>query len=257
MRVVYEPETVTDEQTHWRTYLVLAHTFLASARVVARAARGGLTASHVDHRMHRWCDRVFGISQTRVTVSGDATLDRRQPYVLLSNHASLLDIPSVCISFPGRVRFVAKEELRKVPMFGMAMEGAGIVFVDRGDRAKAIEQLKGATALFEDGTSLWIAAEGSRSRDGRLHAFKKGGFHVALAAGLPIVPTWIEGTLAVLPPDQFGSVTGRTVHVAYGTPIATAGKTVADLPELMAATREAMVALALASGARADIDALA
>jgi len=255
MRVVFAPEDTEVERTHWRTYLVLAHTFVSSARVVARAAVGMLGQADVDHRIHRWCEAVFGWSKTTVTVAGDERLDRGQAYVLLANHVSLLDVPSVCITFPGRVRFVAKQELRKVPMFGDAMQEAGIVFVDRADRAAAIEALASAEALFAEGTSVWIAAEGSRSRDGRLHPFKKGGFHVALDHGLPIVPVWIQGTLEVLPPDQFQSVSGQTVHVAYGTPIPTAGRSKAELPALMAEVRAAMLELATGSGAREDIDA--
>jgi 1-acyl-sn-glycerol-3-phosphate acyltransferase len=257
MRVVFAPDDTTVQRTHWRTYMVLAQTFLASVRVVARASVGGLDQARVDHRIHRWCHQVFGGSKTTVTVSGDEQLDRSQAYVLLSNHVSLLDVPSVCITFPGRVRFVAKVELRKVPMFGEAMHKAGVVFVDRANRAAAIEALRSAEALFDQGTSVWVAAEGSRSRDGRLHDFKKGGFHVALDHGLPIVPTWIQGTLDVLPPDQFESVSGQTVHVAYGEPIPTAGLGKADLPALMARVRASMLELARASGAAPDIDAAA
>jgi len=255
MRVVFAPEDSSVEQTHWRTYAVLAHTFLGSCRVVARAATGRLEAADVDHRVQRWCDHVFRLSKTTVRVRGAERLDRTQAHVVLSNHVSLLDIPAVCVTYPGRVRFVAKEELSRVPMFGEAMAAAGIVFVDRSDRAKAIEQLQQTAELFARGTSVWIAAEGSRSRDGRLHPFKKGGFHVALQHGLPIVPCWIQGTLGVLPPDQFGSVTGQTVDVHYGEPVATVGRSVADLPQLMAETRARMLALATAAGAAADVDA--
>jgi len=255
MKVVYAPADRTVEHTRWRTYAVLAHTFLGSSRVVARATLGKLTQADVDHRVQRWCEHVFELSKSTVRVSGVDAIDRTQAHVLLSNHVSLLDIPAVCVTYPGRVRFVAKQELRKVPMFGAAMEAAGIVFVDRGNRQRAIEQLRSAGSLFEQGTSVWVAAEGSRSRDGRLHAFKKGGFHVALQHGLPILPTWIQGTLEVIPPDQWGSVTGQVIDVHYGEPLATAGCSREDLPDLIAETRARMLELARSAGAPADVDA--
>ena len=163
--------------------------------------------------------------------------------MLLSNHTSLLDIPAVCATFPGSVRFVAKAELRRVPVFGRAMAEAGVLFVNRGDRTQAIQALSGANALIEKGESLWIAAEGGRSRDGSLGPFKKGPFHVALDLGVPLLPTWIEGTRAVIPAGSLVSVTGQRVHVRYGEPIETADLLAADLPELMARSRVALEAL--------------
>jgi 1-acyl-sn-glycerol-3-phosphate acyltransferase len=171
-------------------------------------------------------------------------IDADTPCVLLSNHGSLLDIPAVILPFPGRLRFVAKQELRAVPLFGRAMERAGVVFVDREHREKAIAQLAAARQRLSEGTSVWVAVEGRRTPDGSVGKFKKGGFHVALQLGVPIVPTWIEGTVDVLAPDQWVSVTGQTVRVRFGEPIPTRG---VDLDELMARTRAAMLALAGAS----------
>ncbi len=242
------------EQTHWRTYLVFAHTFWTSVKVLGSATRGSLTPERVDDHVAQWCERVFRVSHTALGAEGLERVDG-SPAVLLSNHVSLLDIPAVCGTWPGRVRFVAKQELRKVPAFGSAMKASGIVFVDRSDRARAIQQLEAADELLASGTSLWIAAEGGRSRDGRLHAFKKGGFHVALKLQVPIVPIWIQGTLDVIPPDQFASVTDQIVTVHYGEPIPTTGCSTADLPELLDRTRTAMLELARQAGARDDVDA--
>ncbi len=234
------------ERTNWRTLAVFAHTFSCSARVVARASIGALEPEHVDAVVQRWCDHVFRLSRASLSAEGEAAIDPSRPYVLLSNHRSLLDIPAVCSTFPGRVRFVAKAELRKVPMFGAAMQQAGIIFVDRTDRARAIEALKAASGLATGGTSLWIAAEGGRSRDGTLGPFKKGPFHTALQLQVPILPVWIEGTDDVIPAGELASITGQHVHVRYGTPIETKGHTAADIPALMAQSREALEALSAA-----------
>lgn len=252
---VFAPSHEAVEQTTWRTYVVFGHTFWASLRILVHGVRTSLSADYVDAKVQRWTQHVFAVSRTGLGRTGHEVLGR-EACVLLSNHVSLLDIPAVCGTYPGRVRFVAKQELRKIPAFGAAMEASGVVFVDRGDRQRAIEQLEQAKQLLQVGTSLWVAAEGSRSRDGRLHAFKKGGFHVALGLGVPIVPTWIQGTLDVLPADQLASVTDQVVTVSYGTPIPTAGRTVVDLPELMAAVRTEMLRLAREAGASDDVDAV-
>lgn len=242
-------------RSRWRTYLVLAHTLSNSGRIVGRSLLHRLTPAAADQVMRRWSDHVFDIAKLTLAVRGTAALEAGRSYVLLSNHASLLDIPCVLRAFPGRLRFVAKAELRRVPVFGDAAADIGCIFVDRSDRAKAIAQLEEGKRIVGDGTSLWVAAEGTRSRDGRLHRFKKGGFHVALSLGVPIVPVWIEGTLDVIPPDQWGAVTGQRVTVSFGAPISTADLTAADLDGLLRETRAHMLALARAAGARADVDA--
>ncbi|MFZ9888563.1 MAG: lysophospholipid acyltransferase family protein [Myxococcota bacterium] len=239
----------------WRTYLVLAHTLSHSGRIVGRSLLQRLSPQAADRVMRAWSDHVFDIAKLTLAVRGAEDLEQERSYVLLSNHASLLDIPCVLRAFPGRLRFVAKAELRRVPVFGDAAADIGCIFVDRSDRARAIAQLEEGKRVVADGTSLWVAAEGTRSRDGRLHGFKKGGFHVALSLGVPIVPVWIEGTLDVIPPDQWGAVTGQRVTVSFGAPIETAGRTTADLDALMQATRASMLALAHGAGARDDVDA--
>lgn len=243
------------EQGSLRTYAVLAHTLSNSARMVTRSLSGSLTPERADDIIDRWCDHIFRISKLTLKARGLVRAHEAAPAVLLSNHVSLLDTPCVLRTWPGRVRMVSKMELRRVPVFGRALADGGNVFVDRKNLTKAIGQLEEARRVVGEGTSLWIAAEGRRSRDGRLHDFKKGPFHVALNVQRPIVPTFIEGTLDVIPPDQWGSVTGQTVVVSYGEPISTDGATKDDIPELQKQTRASMLAMARAAGARADLDA--
>ncbi len=256
-----EEQTVVDHQgaravrTSWRTYLVLAHTLRSSAAVVVRSLSGRLSPERAETIMQRWADGIFAVAKVTLRARGRERLERGRAYVLLSNHVSLLDTPCVLGTFPGVLRFLSKIELRSVPVFGAAMEKIGVVFVDRKNLSRAIDQLEAAKALVGRGVSLWVAAEGTRSRDGRLYPFKKGGFHVAISLGAPIVPVWIQGTLDVIPPDQWGSVTGQTVTVSYGEPIPTEGKTTDDIPALMRETRAAMLEMARAAGARDDVDA--
>lgn len=244
MQIAIDNTGAETERTTWRTLAVFAHTISCSARVVALAAVRKATLERVDGVVDRWVGHTFRLSKTTLTVEGLDHIQPGQPYLLLSNHTSLLDIPAVCATFPGPVRFVAKAELRRVPVFGRAMAQAGIIFVDRSDRAGAIRALQAANRLTESGTSLWIAAEGGRSRDGRLGPFKKGPFHTALQLGVPILPTWVEGADNVIPAGSLTSVTGLTVSVAYGTPIETKGRSTEDIGELMALSRDALLALA-------------
>jgi 1-acyl-sn-glycerol-3-phosphate acyltransferase len=256
-----ETETIVDNRgarvsrSHWRTYLVLLHTLSNSVRVVSRSVTGRLDRAHTERIFHRWTKRIFDVSKLTLVAKGVSNVRGVGACVVVCNHVSLLDTPCVIESWPGSVRFIGKMELRKVPVFGKAMEDAGVVFVDRDNLKKAIGQLDKAKRLLADGYALWVAAEGKRSRDGRLRTFKKGAFHTAIALQVPLVPAWIQGTLDVIEPDQWKSATGQTVTVAYGRPIATTGKTTDDIPALVAEVRARMLELARECGAPPDVDA--
>jgi 1-acyl-sn-glycerol-3-phosphate acyltransferase len=240
--VVVDHRGAPVERTRWRTGMVLAHTLSGSARIVGRATLRRLDQDDVDRTVARWCRHVFRLARATVTAQGVEHVVPGQAYVLLSNHTSLIDIPAVLVAFPGRLRFVAKEELGRVPVFGRALREAGVVLVDRGDRARAIGQLEAVRARIGEGTSVWIAATGGRSLPGELGAFKKGGFHVSLQLGVPILPTWIAGASEVIAPSSWASTTGQTLRVAFGPPIPTAGLGRGDLDGLMARAREALLA---------------
>jgi 1-acyl-sn-glycerol-3-phosphate acyltransferase len=224
-------------------------------RLVTRSALGTLDQDAVQGVFRRWYGHIFDISQLTLEAHGVENAARAHPCVIVCNHVSLLDTPCIIASFPGPLGLVGKMELRKVPIFGKAAEDAGVVFVDRDERQKAIGQLERAKQLVAEGRSLWVAAEGKRSRDGRLRAFKKGAFHIALQLNVPILPAWVQGTLDVIPPDQWKSATGQKVTVAYGEPVSTTGKTKDDLPALVAEVRARMLRLAALCGAPPDVDA--
>lgn len=239
----------------WRAYLAIAETLRISGRVVRMSVLRTINDAKVQKEIDKWVDHLFKIAKADLVAEGAERLQKDQPYIFMSNHQSLLDVPSVMKSAPGPVRAISKEELSKVPVFGQALGAGGVIFVDRKDREKAIRQLDAARPLLlEKKMSLWIAAEGTRSRDGRLYPFKKGGFHVAQQLGIPIVPTWISGTLDCLPPDTWAARPGGTVRVHYGEPIVTEGMPREGIPEVMAQTREVMLQLAKDAG-DGDVDA--
>ena len=225
-----------------RTGAVMAHTLATSARLVVRQRLVGHDELALRRAVDRWCHQSFRFARARLRVEGAEHAQPGQSYVLLSNHQSLMDIPAVVATFPGEVRFVAKQELRRIPFFGQAMEDAGIVFVDRKHRDRAIEQLKHTADVIRHGQSIWIAVEGTRNATGTLGPFKKGPFHTALQLGVPVLPTWIVGTGDILPPHQLAAVTCQDVVVRYGPPI----HGITALQPLMQATRHALETLASA-----------
>jgi len=231
---------------HYRPFLkTVAATLAGSTDILARNATGTLSPAAGDEIMQRWQRRLFAAGESTIAAVGheryaDASPPTSRPYLVMSNHQSLLDIPSIVATWPGRIRMVGKEELARVPVWGPAMRALGIVFVDRDDRARSIQALEAAKAQLSSGTSIWMAPEGTRSRDGALSPLKKGGFHVARALGVPIAPAWIEGTAAIVAPDGFGVHKGGHVVVTYGDPIATEGRSV---DELVDTVRAALLAL--------------
>lgn len=233
-------------------FRTIAHTLWASVQVIAKDAAGPLDHAEVDDIFRTWGRRVFacgdatltGINAERYADAATTSSGPGKPYVVMSNHQSLLDIPSIACTFPGRVRMVSKGELEKIPIWGRAMRAGGIVFIDRQDRAQSIAALDRAKAQLAAGTSIWIAPEGTRGPQDGLLPLKKGGFHLASQLGVPIAPAWITGTADIISPDSIAVATGGTVVVRYGEPIETAGRSIDDV---MADVKRALLALAAAA----------
>jgi 1-acyl-sn-glycerol-3-phosphate acyltransferase len=173
--------------------------------------------------------------------SFETPLGPGRPRVYVANHQSQFDIPALILALPQPVRFVTKRELLYVPIFGQALWLAGFVFVDRGDRERAIRSLERAARRIRAGASVLVFAEGTRSPDGRLLPFKKGGFVLALQAGAPIVPVTVSGGRAVLPKGSLRLRPGR-IDVRFAAPIDTTGYPLDARDDLIAAVRERITA---------------
>jgi 1-acyl-sn-glycerol-3-phosphate acyltransferase len=212
--------------------------------VVIEAALGRLDKDVNDARLAAWAPRVLERARVHLTVVGRDKVDASRPSVLMSNHASFYDIPVLYATFGGNLRMVAKKELFKIPIVGRAMHGAGMIEVDRGDRRQAIDSLdRGTRVLIESGSSVWIAPEGTRTTTGKLGKFKKGGFRLAVDAGLPIIPISLRGTGEILPPHSVRTNVGVDVNVTFHplietTPYAEAKDKKAALDELVERVRK-------------------
>ncbi|MFQ5877238.1 MAG: lysophospholipid acyltransferase family protein [Acidobacteriota bacterium] len=197
-----------------------------------------------------WSWLVIRTCRVRYAAIYHPDLDPSRPCVYVANHQSQFDIPALALAMPADFRMVAKRELLRVPVFGWALWLAGFVLIDRGDRERAIRALDRAAGRLRRGTSVVVFAEGTRSRDGRLLPFKKGGFMLAIQAGVPVVPVSIRGGLRVLPRGSLRIRPGR-IDIAFGAPIDTRRYGTQRRDELIAAVRRA-IAAGLGEAARGE-----
>ncbi len=225
---------------------VLAHAVIETLRIsaptVIEAVRGQSLHPEWNARLDSWSKKLLNEAGIVLDVTGREHLRDGEVYVIMSNHQSMYDIPVVFQALARPLRMVAKKELFRVPIWGKAMKTSGFVEIDRKNRESAIKSLKEAKRLMErDGISLWIAPEGTRSRSGIVAPFKKGGFHMALDAGLRILPITIDGTRDVLQKGGRRVEKGSRVRVTLPPPVDAADYGYKKLRELMADVRATIV----------------
>ena len=180
---------------------------------------------------------VMGVSRLilglKVEVEGLENVDPRRSYVFMANHVSFLDGPLLFYIIPQRVRVILKKSIFRIPVAGPAMRFIGFVPVDRKSLSSGKRSIDEAVqAMKEKGYSFLIFPEGTRSNDGKLHDFKRGGFFLAVAAQVPIIPVTIKGTFELMPRGRIFVRRGK-IKVIFHPPVETAGRTQADIPALM------------------------
>jgi 1-acyl-sn-glycerol-3-phosphate acyltransferase len=215
----------------------------AMARVTAPSlldiVRGDLQRATVDERARWFGRRVIELLDIHLTTSGADNVPPGRAYVYMSNHQSHLDIPMLYATLPSpTIRMLGKKELFDIPLWGHGLRAAEFVEVDRSNHANAVKSIEHAARLVKDGVSIYLAPEGTRSRDGSIGKLKKGGFHLALGTQAPIVPVAIRGTIDVLPRGGKVMQRGREVSVVIGSPIEVVSR---DIDGLMRDVREFLV----------------
>ena len=184
--------------------------------------------------------RVLGI---KVEVSGLDRFDPRTALIFMPNHTSFLDGPMLEMIIPGAARVVLKKSVGRIPIVGLAMRFVGFIPVDRKGAEGGKRSIARAVRMVrEKGYSFLIFPEGTRSRDGKLQRFRRGGFFLALESGAPIVPVTIRGTFALMPKGQKFARRG-TVGVAFHDPIPVTGYTIETMAGLMEKVREAILSV--------------
>jgi 1-acyl-sn-glycerol-3-phosphate acyltransferase len=168
----------------------------------------------------RWCGRMWGrglmyLVPAKVRVVGQQHLDQEQSYIVVSNHLSLMDIPTLYGWLKLDILWVMKKELRKVPFLGIACARLGHIFLDRSNRQVSLSQLRQLKGELLPGMSIIIFPEGTRSRNGKLQRFKGGAFLMAKDLELPILPISMVGSDSILPPDGMGLRPGSAKMIIH------------------------------------------
>ena len=184
-----------------------------------------------------WAQWVIWSTGIRYDISGLENLKPDKKYNFMSNHQSALDIVLGVACIPCKIVFLAKKELFKIPIFGWAMQAAGMIKIDRQNSERARKSVDEAVnVLIHSSFSTLIYPEGTRSETGDLLPFKKGGFILAIRSQLPIVPITIIGTGDVLPKRSFTFNKGQ-IKVIIGKPISTQNLAVNNKEELIESCR--------------------
>jgi len=194
----------------------------------------------VVHRYARlWGKVALLANRVKVKVAGIENLKREGPYIFMSNHQGYYDIFALLGHLPFQFKWLAKKELFSIPFFGWTMAAAGYIRIDREGTRKTVESMNEAAQKIHDGMSVVIFPEGSRSPDGTIQSFKKGGFTLAIKSKVPIVPIAIAGSREIMPKDKLTTLSGE-IWMRMDRPIETGNYALKDRESLMEKVREAI-----------------
>ena len=220
-------------RTAYVTLVALAMTlWLGPVVVVARLFRVSQGPKSVYSRaVALWARTISRAAGVDVRVHGAERLDNPHGAVFIANHVSWFDIFALASSVPW-CSFIAKSELRRIPLFGFAAQCVGIVFIDRDNRKAAFESYGQAALEVQRGRAIIVCPEGTRGLDYHLRPFKKGPFVLAIAAQAPVIPTLVYGAREVMPKGSFRIRRGD-IDVHFLEPVATTGMDYEQRAELM------------------------
>lgn len=194
--------------------LLIVSTFLIGGlSIVVSLLGGGQWSSH--HLGSLWARFNAFVSLMDVEIEGLEHLDRNQSYVIVANHQSLLDIYALYGFLPIDIKWVMKQELRRVPVLGLVCKLMGHIYIDRGRTEAALASINAAADKLIDGQSIVFFPEGTRSRDGQLLPFKKGAFRFAAQTGLPLLPVALVDTNDRLPTGTTDLTPGSATIVIH------------------------------------------
>lgn len=187
-----------------------------------------------------WAKGILHVCGIKGRVKGKQNVDPNTARIYMANHQSFFDIFTLLAYLPVDFRFLLKRELMRIPLLGPAMKGAKYIAIERDDPRKAVKSMNQAAQQIKQGASVLIFPEGTRSRDGRLQPFKKGGFSLAVKAKCDIVPVVILGSGRIAPKGSLRIQKGWVaMHILQ--PVSLSGCTKRDVPRIMADVREQML----------------
>jgi len=190
-----------------------------------------------------WARSIIGFSPIwRMVVTGREHLQKGKHYIIIANHQSLLDILAVCAALPINFKFLAKRELFNIPLMGWGMASAGYIPVDRGSHKSGRDAIRRITGVLAKSVSVLLFPEGTRSPDGKLHAFKMGAFKLARDNKIEILPLVVDGTGQALPKKSWLIKKKSTFIVSIGKPVSLEDFADSSMEEAKEKIRHEMIA---------------
>ena len=233
-----------------RLYILFSATFYTlktSFFAVSVSFRGNLTREVTNLQLNYWAKQLLELinANYKVEYNVPIELESSRCYILMSNHQSFYDIPLLYMTIPDKanLRMIAKKELFMIPLWGRGMKTAEFISIDRSNHNKSIESMEVAKEKMKSGIMIYVAPEGTRSRDGKLGEFKKGGFLLAIQTESIIIPIGLRGTEGAMPPDTWDFSLGQKLEAHVGTPIDTANISIEERDNLMQEVRTQILAL--------------
>lgn len=227
--------------------MLFLYTAIGSLRCICKYYFSTLTRSWTDKVLHQWVDQLLNEVQVDYEVINPHNVqpERGKATILMCNHSSAYDIPLSFKAFPDfSIRMLAKKELSRIPFLGKGMAAAEFPFIDRKRRYQAIKDLAYVKELMDNGIIIWVAPEGTRSKDGRLAPFKKGSFITAIEMNATIIPIGIRGAKNILPARTFTVNLHQKAEIHIGKPIDTSQFTLENKNKLVEQTYELIKELA-------------
>ncbi len=230
-------------RTTWIVCSLFFYTATDSLRCIFKSYFGKPTREWTDKIIHHWVDQLLQSVQVNYKVINPNHVEPTpgKATIIMCNHSSAYDIPLSFKAFPKHsIRMLAKKELSRIPLMGQAMTASEFPFIDRKNRYQAMKDLAHAKELMESGIILWVAPEGTRSKNGKLSPFKKGSFITAIQAQAIIIPIGIRGANNILPARSFNIHLNQEAEIHIGKPIDTSQFSLENKGELIEKTYQAI-----------------
>ncbi len=196
-----------------------------------------------DPILHFWAKALLRTAGVRSVAKGLEHVPEGRTFVMALNHQSHFDVLVLFAHLRAHLRFVAKAELFKIPIFGPALHAAGNIKVERDGGAGDRDRMREAVEAVRDRVSIVFFSEGTRSEDGVLGPFKRGAASLAIGAQVPLIPAAVAGTREILPKGSLQIRGGQSTALVIGAPIETCGLTLEDRDRLTERSRSAVAKL--------------
>lgn len=223
---------MTGVYTFYRSIIVIIGSFVSSNK---RAL--------VDKQLFKWSSNLLNLVKVRVKVVGKDRMPEKgsRPVVVMCNHSSLYDIPISALALDTSLRMLAKKELYNIPVFSAALRRGEFLSIDRENRDEALRDLRIAKEKMLDGIILWVAPEGTRSRDGSVGRFKRGAFHIALDTDAIVVPLAIKDIHKVQSGKDLTLYIDQEIEVEVCEPVDAKDYSIEQRRELVSTVRERII----------------